>query len=156
MTARETLAGLLDAHEGFRACVYDDATGKPIGPGSKVIGHPTIGYGLALDTRGVTPRQARQLRDDALDEIDHELATRWASYGKQIDARRMGLLELAYQCGVDGLLGFHKMIRHINDREYADARVELLSSTWATQTGADRVEAIAGMIGDGLWPNEAG
>lgn len=154
MTARERLTALVSAHEGLRLKVYDDATGKPIAPGSKVKGHPTIGYGLALDTRGLTPRQAAWLRDDILDEIEHEVATRLACYGRQLEARRMALLELAYQCGVDGLLGFVQMIRALEDRDYSRARTELLDSAWARQTGAARVEAIAHMIGEGTWPAE--
>lgn len=155
MTARERLAALLNEHEGFRATIYDDATGTPIVPGSKVKGHPTVGYGLALDVRGLTKRQAAWLRDDMLDELEHDLALRLPLYRTLTEARRMGLLELAYQCGVDGLLGFKKAIAHLEFREYGAARAEFLDSDWARTTGADRVEAVLGLICDGLWPNEA-
>ena len=157
MTPRERLAQLVNAHEGFRGLLYDDANGKPIGPGSKVIGHPTIGYGLALDVRGLTPRQAAWLRDDALDEVEHALVTRLPLYSKQNDPRRMALLELAYQMGVDGLIGphgFRKMLAALEFRDYEGVKAELLDSSWATQTQPVRVAAVLTMLVDGVWPAE--
>lgn len=152
MTARERLVALLSRHEGYRSHVYDDGTGQPIAPGSHVVGHPTVGYGHCLDTRGLTKPQAERLRDDVLDELEHELSLKLPIYARQVDPRRMALLELAYQCGVDGVLGFRKMLAHLEWREYGEARAELLDSAWARQTGAARVEAVAQMLGDGTWP----
>lgn len=43
-----TLTTQIMAHEGLRLTVYDDATGKPIVAGSRVVGNPTIGYEALL------------------------------------------------------------------------------------------------------------
>jgi GH24 family phage-related lysozyme (muramidase) len=55
---RLLLSQMLEREEGLRTLVYDDATGKPIGPGSVVQGHPTIGIGRALDVNGITAVEA--------------------------------------------------------------------------------------------------
>ncbi len=153
MTAREKLITQTKRHEGFRQFVYDDATGKAIVPGAKVKGHPTIGYGLALDVRGLTERQAAWLLDDIYGDVEHALSLKLPFYTGLDDARRMGLLELAYQLGVVGLLAFSRMLAALDDRDYERVGAELLDSKWASeQAGPDRVAAIHLMLTTGNWP----
>lgn len=152
MQPRAKLAVLLSRHEGFRSKVYDDATGQPIGPGDTIQGHPTIGYGLALDVRGLTERQAARLRDDTLDELEHQLSLRVPNYGALDPVRQMALLNLAYQMGIDGVLGFRRMLHHLEMGNYDEARSELLTSKWARQTGAQRKADVAHMLTTGTWP----
>lgn len=44
----DALTTQIKADEGLRLAVYDDATGKPIVAGSRVIGNPTIGHEALL------------------------------------------------------------------------------------------------------------
>ena len=48
--------------EGVRLRVYDDATGEPLHPGMTLKGHPSIGYGRALDVNGISLKESK-LRD---------------------------------------------------------------------------------------------
>ena len=152
MTARQRFVALLSQHEGLRAHVYDDATGKPIKPGSVVKGHPTVGYGLALDVNGLTERQAEWLRDDILDDREHALSIRIANWSRLEPVRRMALLGLAYQTGVGGLMGFVKMLAALQRQDYVGVARELLNSKWAKQTQAKRVEDTVRMLADRQWP----
>jgi lysozyme len=152
VTPRQRLAQQLSEHEGFRRYVYDDANGKPIVPGSTVVGHPTVGYGLALDTHGLLERHAALVREELLDERQHALSLRLHGWSELDDVRQMALLELSYQLGVDGLLDFRRMLRHLDAGDYAEARTELLTSKWATQTGEARKAALGHMLETGQWP----
>lgn len=135
-------------HEGLRLTVYDDATDQPIVPGSHVIGHPTIGYGRALDVAGITASEAQML-------YAHDLAAIAAQLDKQLpwwrqlnDVRQAALTEMAYQLGVAGLLGFRLMLRALKDGRYAAAEAQALASKWARQTPA-RAEDVARRLADG-------
>ena len=59
--ALELLEQELLGDEGERLFVYDDATGRPVGKGSTLIGNPTIGVGRCLSTRGITRAESRAL-----------------------------------------------------------------------------------------------
>ena len=49
LNMQEKYCARLTDEEALRFVVYDDATGRPIVPGTHVIGHPSIGIGRALD-----------------------------------------------------------------------------------------------------------
>lgn len=75
--------------EGEKLRVYDDATGKPIGPGSHVIGNPTIGVGRNLSSRGILPAESRYMlaNDIAQMTADMKAVMPWVaglSGGRQI------------------------------------------------------------------------
>lgn len=152
MTPRERLLAQTKRHEAFRQFVYDDATGRALVPGSQMTGHPTVGYGLALDVRGLTERQATWILSDIYDELEHDLRLRVAHYDELDDVRRMALLELAYQMGVGGLLTFGRMLQALDDEDYDRVGAELLQSRWATQTGPTRVQTLHHMLTTGTWP----
>jgi lysozyme len=118
----------LKAHEGFRALVYDDATGKPIGPGSVVVGHPTIGFGWALDKTPMTRAHGAWHLEASLTERVELLHERrpWLA-GTNPDVLAV-LYELTYNLGVDGLLGFPKLMAAVRTNDRAAAARELLDS----------------------------
>ena len=67
------LTASLQSHEGLRLFVYDDATGAPIKPGTAVKGHPTVGWGRALDTYGVNEAEADYLLANNIDVVVAEV-----------------------------------------------------------------------------------
>jgi lysozyme len=147
MNAMERLIVNLQAHEGFRARVYDDATGKPLEPGDTLVGHPTIGYGWALDVRPMSQAHATSLLRDMVQETIFEV--QWM---RDLDeVRQVTLYELAYNLGVSGLLGFRKMLAALKARRYEQAGMELMDSTWATQVGATRAETLRHQLVEGAW-----
>ena len=135
-------------HEAVVLRVYDDATGKRIVPGTKVIGHPTIGYGRALDTRGITMAEARTWLDEDLQDTYDRLVKRLPQLTTLDPVRQGVLIEMAYQMGVDGLLDFHSTLLAVERGDYAAAADHMLASRWAKQTPT-RAKTLANVMRTG-------
>jgi lysozyme len=148
LQARSKAETNLSKHEGFRDFLYDDANGKRIGPGSHVEGNPTIGYGWALNKRPMRLSHAIRLRTEIVDEVAVEL-TRRLPWLLRLDVTRLAALyELGYNLGVDGVLGFPKMLAALeaalDSGDYAAVALELLDSKWAREdVGPERSWAIS-------------
>lgn len=127
----------LQSDEGLRLFVYDDATGQPIVPGSQVVGHPTIGYGRALDITGITEGEAATLLANKLIALQVELE-KLPWYTGLNDVRRGVILNLAYNMGLHNVQSFTKMIAYLQQQNWATAALELRNSKWATQVQASR------------------
>lgn len=133
----DTLVEMLKRDEGWRAQVYDDATGKIIGPGSTVVGHPTIGYGFNCGAGGdeltlaegdalLRNRAVRALQAAAM------LVPNWVLLA---DEAQDVLGNMAYNLGKQGLSKFPKMLDAFNRRNYQEAAAEMKDSLWFTQVG---------------------
>ena len=153
MTSIERLIAHLKTHEGFRAFVYDDATGQPIGPGTLVRGNPTIGYGWALNKTPMHQALADAALRDMTQERIFELHHRLPWIGELDEVRKVVLYELAYNLGVEGLLGFEQTLELLRRRRYAQAGVELLDSEAARQLPG-RYHILSDMLVSGRWPGE--
>ncbi len=148
MALAESLVKLLTDEEGLRLTVYDDATGKPITPGSTVIGHPTIGIGRALDTNGISNEEARALLLNDLAKITGQLDQRLPWWRRLSQNRQMVLAAMAFQLGMAGLLGFSNTLKLIEAGRYAEASSAMMQSLWARQTPA-RAARMARLMKDG-------
>lgn len=110
--------------EGFSPSIYTDKTE-----------HPTIGYGYNLSVysyEGKRITKAYGLLTDILKENYKALL----SYGwyKNLDAmRRMVILDLSYNLGLNGLLKFKQSIKAIEDKNYALAVERLQKSPYFNQ-----------------------
>lgn len=136
--------------ESLRLTVYDDATGKPIVPGTLVKGHPTIGYGRALDVEGITKDEAEYLlsNDVSRVKIDVAEAIPWMT---DLDEARRGVLQnMAFNMGVKGLLDFKNTLSLVKAGSYMNAATEMLNSKWAKQVG-DRANHLARQMVSGEW-----
>lgn len=139
------LAADLMRDEGFRLMVYDDATGEPVGPGSVVEGHPTIGYGRALDVHGITGQEAMGLLND---DIGADVAALTAALPWIVDLdeiRARVLLEMGFQMGIAGLLSFKNTLAAVQAGMYAAASLNMKDSAWYRQTPA-RAEKLSRMM----------
>ena len=135
------LIELLKREEGFRARVYDDATGKELRRGDVVKGVPTIGYGTTVVTRD----QAGWLLASRL-ATDHEALRKTLPWTAELpDVAQEVLLAMAYQLGLDGLRKFQRTLSCLQSRDYHGAADAMLASHWARQTPA-RVERMAALI----------
>jgi lysozyme len=135
------LIELLKTEEGFRARVYDDATGKELRRGDVVKGVPTIGYGTTVLTR----EQAQWLLASRL-ATDHEALRKALPWSVELpDVAQEVLLAMAYQLGLDGLLKFQRTLSCLQTRDYHCAADAMLASRWARQT-PERVERMAALI----------
>ncbi|WP_332246875.1 glycoside hydrolase family protein [Helicobacter pylori] len=115
--------------ERFSPSVYTDKTG-----------HPTIGYGYNLSVysyEGKRITKAYGLLTDILKENYKAIL----SYGwyKNLDAmRRMVILDLSYNLGLNGLLKFKQFIKAIEDKNYALAVERLQKSPYFNQVKKER------------------
>ena len=131
----DSAADLIQSNEGRRLVAYDDATGKSLGPGSVLEGHPTIGIGRALDVRGISSAEAEALF--AADLVDTSTALeRELAWVIELDpVRRAVLVDMAFNLGVRGLLTFRRALAALKAGDCETCAVEMLDSRWAEQVG---------------------
>lgn len=112
--------------EGFVAKVYLDKKGKK-----------TIGYGTLLED-GISEVEAELLLRHRLGLMAEELERSRVGevyVNLKADARR-ALLDMAYNMGVPGLLGFRKMWAALAEGDYERAASEALDSVYARELPA--------------------
>ncbi len=94
----------------------------------------TIGYGRALERKGITQDEAEaMLRNDIEDseELASELVNNWSSL---TDLRKEVLTEMVFQLGFRGTSRFKKALTAIEAGQFIIASFEMLDSRWAKQT----------------------
>ena len=138
----DRLAEQLAEHEDVRLQVYDDATGRPVGPGDTLQGHPTIGVGRKLDDdRGVSHEEAMMLLKNDLVCVAEKAQT-YGFWNKLDSARQMVVMNMIFNMG-NRFDAFKKMHAAMDAGDYAEAAVQMLDSRWAAQ-----VKGRANMLAD--------
>ena len=139
----DTAVKLLSLHEGRVPHAYQDS-----------LGYWTIGVGHLIDKRkgGKLPEPII----DALLEWDikehwDELVRRAPWVAGLDEVRRMVLLDMAFNLGVEGLLGFKNTLQLVRDAKYRAAAQAMLRSKWAGQVG-QRAVRLSRMMEEGTWP----
>lgn len=122
------------------------------------LGYSTIGIGRLIDKRkggGITKDEAAYLLGNDVDKVVEQLNKRLPWWTKLDDARKGVLINMAFQMGIDGLLGFKNTLRMIEQGKYADAASGMLNSLWARQTPA-RAKRMADQMRTGVWQFKPG
>ena len=148
---KESMSELIDLikhHEGIRLYAYDDVTSKPIGPGSLLQGHPTIGVGRALDVNGISMDEAEFLLTNDIHHFQGELRRTYPWFNLLLAARQDAVTDLAFNVGLAGFAKFEATIAAIKRADYAGASRHMLASQWATQVGV-RATDLAKMMETG-------
>lgn len=140
---RSELTRQLRGDEGVKATVYKDH-----------LGYDTIGVGRLVDSRktgaGLRSHEIDfLLQNDINDRID-QLMRRLPWFQNLDDARKGVLLNMSFQMGVDGLLGFKNTLAMIERGDYARASEGMLQSLWARQT-PERAKRMADQMKTGEW-----
>ena len=88
-----------------------------------------------LEDKGITKEEAEFLlmNDIISTEIVLQNLAPWYEELDQI--RKEAILNMAFNMGVYGLMGFKKMIQALKEKDYDRAAVESLDSKWAMQVG---------------------
>lgn len=121
---RDVLLSELVRDEAIRLKPYRCSAGKL-----------TIGIGRNLDDKGITEREARYLAENDVDEVVAELDRRVPWWSGLTDARQRVLVNMAFNLGVQGLLGFKNTLALVKAGAYAAAAEAMLDSLWARQVG---------------------
>jgi lysozyme len=133
----------LRADEGVKPCVYKDH-----------LGYETIGVGRLVDYRkpgaGLRPDEITYLLHNDIDDRIEALTRRLPWFQNLDDARRGVLLNMSFQLGVDGLLGFTTTLGHVERGDYDLAASQMLQSKWAQQTPA-RAKRMSEQMRTGQW-----
>jgi lysozyme len=140
---RTELVKQLRGDEDERACVYKDH-----------LGFYTIGIGRLVDDRkpgaGLRPVEMAFMLQNDIDERIEALTRRVPWFQNLDDARKGVLLNMSFQLGVDGLLGFKNTLKLIEDGKYENAAHAMLQSLWAKQT-PERAKRMSEQMRTGLW-----
>ena len=126
----------IKAHEGFRREIYKDSVGKP-----------TVGYGFLV--AALSPDELK-LNGDKVEPISKEVAEKILNLKVAKLQKRVfqclpwlqskpqnvqdTLIEMAYQLGLAGLMGFHHTLSCIEAGDYAQATRNLRASLLYRQT----------------------
>jgi lysozyme len=137
------LSRQLKGDEGVKPCVYQDH-----------LGFWTIGVGRLVDGRkkgaGLRPDEITYLLNNDIDDRINALTKALPWFQDLDDARKGVLLNMAFQLGTEGLLGFERTLALIRDGKYENAAAAMLQSKWAQQTPA-RAKRMADQMRSGLW-----
>lgn len=117
------------------------------------LGYWTIGVGRLIDKRkggGITKEESEYLLNNDVTTRLSELERRLPWFNELNDARKAVLLNMSFQMGVAGLMGFHKTLAHVKSEEYLLAADSMLNSKWATQT-PNRANELATQMRHGKW-----
>lgn len=137
MVDKVKLAGELWDDEGFREYAYQDS-----------LGYWTIGVGRLIDKRKggrITEQEAHYLLTNDIDEKYHELITALPWVQEHSDTIQRALTNMAFQLGINGLLGFKRTLSLIQERKYEEAAKNALLSKWAKQT-PNRAKRVTDLI----------
>ena len=142
MIDRAAMTRQLRLHEGERLKPYRCTAGKL-----------TIGVGRNLDDRGITREESAMLlaNDIAAEERELLRALPWVAMLDEV--RQRVLLDMSFNMGIVGLLGFKRTLATIQAGEYQAAATMMLDSKWAKQVG-QRAERLSRMMATGMEPRE--
>ena len=110
-------------HEGMRLKPYRCTAGKL-----------TIGVGRNLEDKGITYDEAMFLLRNDIAEVTAQLE-RFDWFRALGPVRRKVLVDMAFNLGMAGLLGFQKMIAALARGDYKAAADEMVDSAWYHQVG---------------------
>lgn len=117
------------------------------------LGFWTIGVGILIDKRkggALRPEESEFIFRNRLKLLESELAQKLPWIVKLDPARKGVLLNMAFQLGVSGLLGFKTTLATVQAGKYQDAAKQMLQSKWATQTPA-RAQRLSNQMATGEW-----
>lgn len=130
---------MLERHEGRSAKMYRCPAG-----------YLTVGVGHNLEANPLPESVIDALlREDVaavIEKLDKSIPW-WRALN---DVRRAALIDMGFNLGVGGLLGFRKALAFLQQHQYDKAADEFADSKWYTQVG-DRGKRIVKMIRFGTW-----
>lgn len=118
------------------------------------LGFDTIGIGRLVDSRkpgsGLRDSEMEFMLNNDIDERIEQLTRRLPWFQNLDDVRKGVLLNMSFQMGVDGLLGFKNTLAMIERGDYAEASEGMLNSLWARQT-PERAQRMSKQMKTGQW-----
>lgn len=142
--------------EAFRSCVYKDSKG-----------YWTVGIGFLVDDRvkgaGLSREEAGVILNMRLEKLYFQILPQKLPWIFDLSLPRQAVLvDMAYNLGVAGLLGFKKMLAALGiaasarspmnrDAFIAQAVAEMLDSKWAREDVPNRAARLAKQMATNTW-----
>tara|TARA_R100001480_G_scaffold103214_1_gene106289 strand:- start:143 stop:589 length:447 start_codon:yes stop_codon:yes gene_type:complete len=120
---KKEIQDMLVKHEGLVLQVYKDS-----------LGYDTIGVGRCLDKNGISEDEAMYLLNNDIDKVLEGLDKHlqgWRAFPKRA---RMVAIDMSFQMGLQGFLGFRKTIALMKLGMWLEASEEIINSKYYTQT----------------------
>jgi lysozyme len=150
MTRIADVYSLLIFEEGERLKLYDDFSGKPLGVGSHIFGHPTIGVGRSLDVKGITQAESDYLlRNDVSEWMSDFNRFDWFQVLNEV--RQAAIVDMAHDVGFQGVQEFEQMITALRIQDWKGAHDAVVASKWHSEV-SERADRVANMLQTGEWP----
>lgn len=125
--------------EGTRLKPYRDQVGKL-----------TIGTGRNLDDVGISLQEAEMMLETDITRARAAVLAHLPWTVRLDEVRRDALVNIAFNCGIAGLLGFQKALAAMEAGDYAAAAAHFYDSKWRKQVGP-RADRLCAQITDGEW-----
>lgn len=127
-----------------------DEEGEVLHAYSDHLGFTTIGVGRLIDKRkggGITAEESAYLLSNDIAKFESQLDKSLPWWRGLTEPRQAVILGMAFQMGVDGLLGFKNTLAMVKSGDYAGASENMMKSKWAQQTPARARRMSDQMIG---------
>lgn len=128
---RQKLKNLLVQHESYRQFPYADTTGNL-----------TVGIGRNLSSRGISSTEALSLLDDDIFYFTSKLAHLVPCFNGLDDNRKIVLVDMCFNLGVNGFLGFKRMLEALERNDFNAAADAIMDSKASEQCG-ERYQQLA-------------
>ena len=126
----ERIKEQLVRHEGLRLKPYRCTAGKL-----------TIGIGRNLDDCGISQTEAYVLLENDIQNCERQLVDEIPDIYNTLDeVRKSVLLNMCFNLGIKGLLGFNNTLAYIGAGDWERAANGMLASKWAKQVGMRAIE----------------
>lgn len=116
------IAETIKKAEGFMPKAYRDS-----------VGVWTVGYGWNLEARPLSPELAEVILLVQLEQDLKKLLTAIPWVASLSEVRQFVLLEMCFNLGLSGLLGFKNTLNLVKQGRYSEAASAMLQSRWAGQ-----------------------
>lgn len=128
---------LLIDDEGMRPFPYFDCCGKFFRKcrcvqEGKEQGKLTIGVGRNIEDVGISESEAILLEMNDVKKVTMQLERSFPWFSKINTPRRIVILSMCFNLGIDGLKEFKKMIKCIESGDFFSACKEMLNSKWSS------------------------
>lgn len=130
----------------IRELIRDE--GLRLKPYRCIAGRLTIGVGRNLDDVGISHGEAEILLRNDVARTEADLDAKMPWWRRLDPTRQRVVVNMAFNLGIGGLLGFKRTLRAMEAGEYLDAAQGMLASKWAKQVGP-RAVRLATMMRDG-------
>lgn len=149
---RAAMIAELRRDEGERLRAYKDTVGKwTIGVGRNLddVGTAPLGRSVAdVKAKGVSRAESALMLAHDLGRVDADLDRKLAWWRELDPVRQRVLVNMCFNLGIGGLLGFVNTLAMVKARRHTEAAANMLKSKWAGQVG-NRAKRLSEMMKTG-------